>query len=242
MPLESSAVTEHPEAITFRNVRVLAGQGQLLEIPHLDLTEQRISVIGPNGGGKSTLLQLVNGLVEPTEGRVSTEGLDTVEQGRQLRQCTGFVFSNPAAQLVMPTPLEDVELSLRRSVRDSAQRRRAALQTLAELGIADLAERSSQELSSGQQQLVALATVLTLRPRTLLLDEPTTLLDLANAARFTQLVRSMERKHRIRTITATHDLELAAAAERTLLVAGGKVVAEGEPQEVIAAYRRCSTG
>ncbi|WP_223881406.1 energy-coupling factor ABC transporter ATP-binding protein [Nesterenkonia ebinurensis] len=234
-------MTESPQTISFRDVRVLAAGRLLLEVPQLDLSEQRISVIGPNGGGKSTLLQLVNGLVEPTEGYVTTDGLDTVEHGRQVRQRAGFVFSNPAAQLVMPTPLEDVELSLRRSIGHADQRRRIAQDCLVGLGIADLAARSSQELSSGQQQLVALATVLVFKPQILLLDEPTTLLDLANAARFTSMVSRLEDAHGICTITATHDLELAAGAERTLLVEDGRIAADGEPEQIITAYRSRST-
>ncbi|WP_235928450.1 energy-coupling factor ABC transporter ATP-binding protein [Nesterenkonia haasae] len=227
--------------IDFKEVRVFAGTRLLLGIPQLQLTERRISVIGPNGGGKSTLLQLVNGLVEPTEGYVRVDGRDTIEEGRAVRQRAGFVFSNPAAQLVMPTPLEDVELSLRRIVRDTSARRSAALCCLDELGIVELAERSSQELSSGQQQLVALATVLALKPQILLLDEPTTLLDLANAQRFNQRVQRLAQLHGIMTLTATHDLDLAARAERTLLIDGGSVVADGPPDTVITAYRHRSS-
>ncbi|RJN32037.1 energy-coupling factor ABC transporter ATP-binding protein [Nesterenkonia natronophila] len=226
--------------IAFRGVRVFAGARLLLNVPDLQLTETRITVIGPNGGGKSTLLQLVNGLVEPTEGYVSVDGQDTVDQGRAVRQRTGFVFSSPAAQLVMPTPLEDVELSLRRSLRDTSKRRAAALRCLTELGIAELAERSSQELSSGQQQLVALATVLALRPQILVLDEPTTLLDLVNAQRFNQRVEKLGQLHGITTITATHDLDLAARADRTLLVHDGRIIADGPPGDVISTYRHRS--
>lgn len=240
MTLSGSAGTDSPSDVEFLGVRVFAGDRLLLEVPELSLHHSRISVIGPNGGGKSTLLQLVNGLVEPTEGYVRHEGLDTVERGREVRRSVGLVFSNPAAQLVMPTPLEDVELSLRRRISDAAQRRHTAFESLTELGIADLAERSSQELSGGQQQLVALATVLVLKPRTLLLDEPTTLLDLVNAQRFTALVERLGDQHGIRTVTATHDLTLAARAEHCLLVDGGRIVVQGDPETVIASYRRRS--
>ncbi|GAB3042405.1 energy-coupling factor ABC transporter ATP-binding protein [Sediminivirga luteola] len=223
--------------IAFRQVRVLAGERELLAVPRLDLTEQRISVIGPNGGGKSTLLQLVNGLIEPAEGTVTVAGKDTVAEGTAVRRRAGFVFSNPQAQLVMPTPQEDVELSLRRSVKDAAARRSRARACLDELGIGELAGRSSHELSGGQQQLVALATVLVQRPAVLLLDEPTTLLDLANAELFTAVVGRLAAEHGIMVLTATHDLQLAARAERTLLVRDGRVAADGPPAEVIAAYR-----
>lgn len=223
--------------IDFDAVRVLAGERELLSVPSLRLQEERISVIGPNGGGKSTLLQLINGLVEPSEGHVTVRGLDTVGQGREVRRRVGFVFSNPAAQLVMPTPEEDVELSLRRTVKDRRERRRLVTSCLEELGITDLAGRSSHELSGGQQQLVALATVLVMEPEVLILDEPTTLLDLVNAQLFTRIVRTLSEHRGIQVITATHDLELAAEAGRCLLVDGGTILTDGSPGEVIAGYR-----
>lgn len=226
--------------ISFEQVRVLVAERVLLEVPELELTEQRISVVGPNGGGKSTLLQLMNSLIEPTEGYVRVQGLDTIDDGANVRQRAGFLFANPAAQLIMPTPLEDVELSLRGRIKDKARRREEALNQLSELGIADLAERSSHEISAGQQQLVALATVLAVQPQILILDEPTTLLDRVNSRMFSRTVERLCSARQIQVITATHDLELAAEAERTLLVQGGEITVDGEPQQVLAEYIRRS--
>lgn len=228
------------EGISFADVRVFAGENLLLEVAQLQLTEQRISVIGPNGGGKSTLLQLVNGLIEPTEGYVSVGGLDTVDDGARVRKHAGYVFANPAAQLIMPTPIEDVGLSLRSQVRSAGERRQAALTCLAEMGVADLAERSSHEISAGQQQLVALATVLAIKPRILLLDEPTTLLDRINSRRFNSIVDQLCSDRAIQVVTATHDLDLAASAQRCLLIDDGQIAADGPPAEVIAEYERRS--
>ncbi|MDN5659369.1 MAG: energy-coupling factor ABC transporter ATP-binding protein, partial [Brevibacterium aurantiacum] len=140
---------------------------------NVTLDESTIAIIGANGSGKSTLLQLFNGLVTANSGRVIIDGLDPIEEAKQVRSRVGFVFTDPAAQLVMPTPLEDIELSLRKRV-PKAERRAAALAVLEELGIADLAERSVYELSGGQRQLVALAAVLAVDPQILVLDEPTT--------------------------------------------------------------------
>lgn len=229
-----------PSGISFEQVRVLVAERVLLEVPELELTEQRISVVGPNGGGKSTLLQLMNTLIEPTEGYVRVQGLDTIDDGAKVRQRAGFLFANPAAQLIMPTPLEDVELSLRGRIKDKTRRREEALNQLSELGIADLAERSSHEISAGQQQLVALATVLAVQPQILILDEPTTLLDRVNSRMFSWTVERLCSARQIQVITATHDLELAAEAERTLLVQDGEITVDGEPQQVLAEYIRRS--
>ena len=98
-------------------VRVATEHGGrvLLDGVDLELTESRVAVIGANGSGKSTLLRLVNGLMTPTRGTVTVAGFDTVRAARQVRRRVGFVFTDPLAQLVMPTPVEDIELSLRPS-------------------------------------------------------------------------------------------------------------------------------
>lgn len=204
----------------------------------LTLAEQRISVIGANGSGKSTFLQLINGLTAPTRGRVRLGELDTIDDGAAVRREVGFVFSDPAAQLVMPTPVEDVELSLKRRIRDKGARRLAAVEALAEFGIEDLAERSIYELSSGQRQLVALASVLAVSPAVLVLDEPTTLLDLANRELLRATLDDLAARRGVQLIVSTHDLDFAGDAERTLVLHDGRIVADTAPAEAVAAYRQ----
>ncbi|SMY12290.1 energy-coupling factor ABC transporter ATP-binding protein [Brevibacterium jeotgali] len=201
------------------------------------LTEPTVTVIGANGSGKSTLLQLINGLIPADEGRVVVDGLDVADRGRAVRRRVGFVFTDPAAQLVMPTPLEDVELSLKRLVRDRRERRSRALAVLDELGVADLAQRSVYELSGGQRQLVALATVLAVDPAVLVLDEPTTLLDLANREKLRGVLADLVTRRGVRTLLSTHDLDVAHDAQRTLLIHEGRLHADGAPADVVAAYR-----
>ena len=200
------------------------------------LTEPTVTVIGANGIGKSTLLQLINGLIPVDEGRVMVDGVDVADRGREVRRRVGFVFTDPAAQLVMPTPLEDVELSLKHLVRDKRERRTRALAVLDELGVADLAERACTSCR-GQRQLVALATVLAVDPAVLVLDEPTTLLDLANREKLRGVLADLVSRRGVRTILSTHDLEVAQDAERTLLIHHGRRHADGAPAEVVAAYR-----
>ena len=98
------------------------GARQILGETTLALAEHRVALIGPNGSGKSTLARLVNGLVPATTGRVLVDGLDVARDGRDVRRRVGFMFTDPAAQLVMPTAREDVALSLRRTHRDKAER------------------------------------------------------------------------------------------------------------------------
>lgn len=211
---------------------------QILHDVTLRLAEPVVSIIGANGSGKSTLLQLLNGLVLPDSGQVRVDGLDPVTHGGEVRRRVGFVFTDPAAQLVMPTVIEDVELSLRRSVRRPGLRRERALSVLDELGVADLADRSVYELSGGQRQLVALASVLAVDPQILVLDEPTTLLDLRNRELLRGTLRGLVARRGMRLVVSTHDLEVAADAARTVLIADGRIAADGPPAEVIAEYRR----
>lgn len=207
-------------------------QRTLLHPTSLRLAERRIAIIGANGSGKSTLLRLLNGLVLPTTGSVRVDGLDVRTHGRQVRRRVGFVFTDPQAQLVLATPVEDVELSLRPRIADRKARRAEALRLLTERGLGEIAEQSVYDLSGGERQLVALTSVLAAEPSVLLADEPTTLLDLRNRDRVTQVLAGLSQQ----VIVVTHDLELAATAERVLVIEAGRVVADDRPSTAIATY------
>lgn len=211
---------------------------RLLGPVDLTLTERRITVIGANGSGKSTLLRLLNGLVLPSTGTVTVAGSDTRAEGAAVRRLVAFAFTDPLSQLVMPTGREDVELSLRRSHRDRPARRRAADVVLERFGLLELADQSIYDLSGGERQLMALAAVLATEPAVLVLDEPSTLLDLRNTHLLRRTVRELEQS----VIMATHDLELALEADRTLVVDRGLVVFDGAPTEAVAHYRSLSAG
>lgn len=196
------------------------------------LAERRVAVVGANGSGKSTLARLLNGLVLPTTGRVLVDGLDTARHGAAVRRRVGFVFTDPDAQLVMPTPAEDVALSLRRSHPRAAERDVAVRAVLDRFGLARHADVPVHALSGGQKQLLALAGVLATEPSVLVCDEPTTLLDLRWRRVVDELLASVEQQ----VLLVTHDLEAAARADRVLVVDAGRVVADGRPDESIRHY------
>lgn len=203
------------------------------------LTERRVAVVGGNGSGKSTLLRLLNGLVEPSCGTVRIDGLDTRRETRAVRQRVGFVFTDPLSQLVMPTGREDVELSLRRRHRDRSERSAAAQEVLNRFGLSQLADQSVYELSGGERQLMALAVVLAVEPAVLVLDEPSTLLDLRNRELLRRTLAALPQQ----VVLSTHDLELALDAERVLVVEGGRIAFDGEPGEAVRFYRDlCGAG
>ena len=217
-------------------VPLAPGQGwgtrTLLDDLTLDLPERRIALVGANGSGKSTLLRLLNGLVLASEGTVTVDGIDPATDGKAIRRRVGCVFTDPLSQLVMPTPLEDVELSLRRTVRDRTQRREAARALLAARGLEHVAEQSIYDLSGGERQLVALTAVLAVEPAVLVADEPTTLLDLRNRLALRRVLADLDQQ----VVLATHDLDLARDADRVLVVDSGRIVADGAPAEAIAHY------
>lgn len=217
-------------------VTVIDAQGeeqQILRPLTLTLGEHRIALIGANGSGKSTILRLLNALVIPAEGRVEVGSWDTTRHARQIRQRVGFVFTDPDAQLVMPTAVEDIMLSLRIRGVKSAQRRERAEQVLADFGLLDRAHVPVHQLSGGQKQLLALATVLATDPDLVVCDEPTTLLDLRHSQKMLARLFAMPQQ----LIFATHDLDFAARADRVLVIMDGAIAFDGAPALAIDYYR-----
>ncbi|MDF1487860.1 energy-coupling factor ABC transporter ATP-binding protein [Tessaracoccus caeni] len=222
----------HAVSVVIPAVRRGEADRVLLDDVTLSLPERRIAVIGANGSGKSTLLRLLNGLRAPSSGQVLVDGLDTVRDAKAVRQKVGFVFTDPLAQLLMSTPIEDVELSLQATIKDRRARTERARQLLAERGIERVAHQSIYDLSGGERQLVALTSVLAVEPTVLVADEPTTLLDLRNKLAWRRTLAELEQQ----VIFSTHDLDVAADADRVLVIDDGRVLADGHPDDAIAAY------
>lgn len=203
----------------------------ILDDVTLRLTARRTAVIGANGSGKSSLARLLNGLRVATAGTVRVAGLDPARDVREIRRRVGFVFADPEAQILMPTPAEDLALSLRGvPPRERESRVDAAL---ALCGLAAMRDAPAAELSGGQKQLLALASVLIGRPELVVADEPTTRLDLRNSRRIGDaLVEELE----VPLVLVTHDLDLARRCDEAVLIEQGRVRAHGAPDGVIADY------
>ncbi len=226
--------------IEFQDASVVAPgtSVRILEPTTLTLAERRVAVIGANGSGKSTLARLINGLATPATGSVRVFGRDTRREAAAVRRDVGFLFTDPSAQLIMPTAAEDVALSLRRTTRGKDARAKAAAEALEAIGLGDKGGVSVHALSGGQRQLLALAGVLAVSPRIVVADEPTTLLDLRWRAHVDALLGSLDQM----LVEVTHDLEAAARADRVLVVDSGRIVADGKPRAAIAAYRDLMRG
>ena len=209
------------------------GERTVLRDVTLDLGEQRVAIIGANGSGKSTLARTFNGLVVPTDGTVSVDGRDTRRHGADVRRRVGFMFTDPDAQIVMPTVGEDIEFSLRRKGLSRLERQARVTEVLDRFGLAGHADHAAHLLSGGQKQLLALASVLVTEPSVLVCDEPTTLLDLRNTDRVAALLLALPQQ----VVLVTHDLDLVAAYERVLVIDEGAVAYDGRPADAVRAYR-----
>ncbi|MEN0083720.1 MAG: ABC transporter ATP-binding protein [Leifsonia sp.] len=220
-------------ALLLDGVGVRLGEVDALRGVDLDLDARTVAVVGENGSGKSTFARLAAGLVAPTAGTARILGLDPVRQAAELRRRVAVVFSNPDAQIVMPTVAEDVAFSLRPDRLGRDETRRRVQETLARFGLSGLRERSSHELSGGQKQLLALAGAFVRRPELVIADEPTTYLDARNARLVADHLLA-DAGHRL--VLVTHDLALAARCDAAVLFAGGRVEAVGRPADVIAEY------
>ncbi len=208
------------------------GGGQVLADVSVTLSEHRIGIVGGNGSGKSTFARLLNGLVVPSSGRVTVDGLSTATQGREVRRRVGFCFTDPDAQIVMPTVREDVAFSLRSSDLPKADRALRVEEALERFGLAGLGDHPSHLLSGGQKQLLALAAVLISDPDLLVMDEPTTLLDLRNSRMIGEVIASLE--HQV--VLVTHHLDMLAGFDRVLVFDEGRLVCDDRPDAAIGRY------
>jgi biotin transport system ATP-binding protein len=217
------------DAVTLR-----LGERTVLDALDLVLSQRRVGVVGLNGSGKSTFARLLNALALPTSGRVLVDGLDTAREAAAVRRRVGFVFTDPDAQIVMPTAGEDVAFSLRRRGVAKSELVAASAAVLARYGLAGRADAPAHLLSGGEKQLLALASVLACEPSLVVCDEPTTLLDARNARRIGELLGGLDAS----VLLVTHHLQALAGFDRVLVLHEGRLVADDVPDVALAAYRR----
>ena len=195
----------------------------------LQTSAKSIAVIGVNGSGKSTFARLLNGLVTPTKG-VVTVGGETPNT-----KTASLIFSNPDLQIVMPTVFEDVAYTLSNQKLTKTEIAERVNSALTKVGLGELSNANCHTLSSGQKQLLSLATAIVRSPKLLIADEPTTLLDLPNTKLITKVLHTLPIEQ---LVLVTHDLELAATCEEVVWFDQGRIRKVGKPKEVIGAYRK----
>ena len=222
--------------LALHEVTVRLDDRNALEAVTVSLSQPRIAVVGANGSGKSTFARLLGGLVAPTAGTLRVHGLDPARESAALRRRTSFVFSNPDAQIIMPTVAEDAAFSLRGERLPRTEVATRVADALARFGLTELADRPAHDLSGGQKQLLALCAALIRRPALVIADEPTAFLDARNSILIADhlLASATEPGHQL--VLVTHDLPLAARCDVAVRFEEGRLVDVGDPAAVIDGY------
>ena len=210
---------------------------ELLALDHVTLhiaAGEFVAVIGRNGSGKSTLAKHLNALLIPSEGSCIIDGMDTRNSAHiwDIRQRVGMVFQNPDNQIVASIVEEDVAFGPENLGFPPAEIVRRVEESLRQVGMTEYRLHGPHLLSGGQKQRVAIAGVLAMHPRCLVLDEPTAMLDPVGRAEVLDAVCRLHREEGITVVYITHFMEEAVAAGRVVVMDAGRVILDGTPAEV----------
>ena len=195
-----------------------------------------IAILGANGSGKSTLARHLNSLLHPTEGTMFVDGFDTTDEEKiwDIRKTVGMVFQNPENQMIGTIVEEDVAFgpeNMGIQPREIRERVKESLQTVE---MYDHRKKSPSKLSGGQKQRVAIAGVLAMHPKCIVLDEPTAMLDPIGRAEVIRAIRALNDVERITMILITHNMEEAVYADKIFVMNKGRIVMNGTPREIFS--------
>jgi energy-coupling factor transport system ATP-binding protein len=191
-----------------------------------------VGVVGPNGGGKSTLVRLLNGLLRPDSGGVRVCGHDPATNPFEVRKHLGVLFQNPENGLVAPFVEDDVAFGLENLGVPRGEMRERVAQAIVAVGLEGYERREPHTLSGGEKQRVALAGLLAVEPEVLVLDEPTSMLDAAGRREVLEHLEALRSRKTVMHVT--HHLEELLNADRILVLKGGELVADESPQRLLS--------
>ena len=220
-----------------KNVSYAYEEGEGMALRDVSLAFRRgelTAVLGHTGSGKSTLAKLLNGLYVPTAGTVAVCGMDTAldEHTWEIRQAAGMVFQNPDNQLVASIVRDDVAFGLENIGVPSDEMPGRVEAALRDVGMLDFIDRAPHTLSGGQKQRIAIAGILAMRPKALILDEATAMLDPKGRQEVFSVVERLNREQGITVVWITHFMEEAARCRRVVVMDQGRCVMDGTPGEV----------
>ncbi|WP_313567594.1 energy-coupling factor transporter ATPase [Acetoanaerobium noterae] len=201
----------------------------------LDVHEgEFLVVIGHNGSGKSTLAKHLNAILLPTSGKVYVDGLDTsvLENTFDIRQTAGMVFQNPDNQIVATVVEEDVAFGPENLGIEPKEIRKRVDEALANVGMSEFAKKAPHLLSGGQKQRIAIAGIIAMKPRCIIMDEPTAMLDPRGRKEVMDTVYRLNKEDKITVIHITHFMEEAVNADRVCVMEDGKLIMQGKPREI----------
>ena len=217
----------------------LDGQKGTQVFENLNLTIESgsfVAILGTNGCGKSTLAKHFNSILLPSGGKVYVDGIDTSDLNRAMavRRCVGMVFQNPDNQIVANVVEEDVAFGPENIGVAAPEIRRRVDKALKQVGMYEYREHAPHLLSGGQKQRVAIAGVIALEPKCIVLDEPTAMLDPRGRRDVMETVEKLNREKGITVVLITHHMDEAAQARRVIVLDKGKVAADGTPKQVFS--------
>ena len=194
------------------------------------------AILGHNGSGKSTLAKHFNGILLPSGGKVYVGGLDTAEEAHlfDIRKTAGMVFQNPDNQIVATVVEEDVAFACENLGLPWAELRKRVDDALAAVGMTEFAGHAPHLLSGGQKQRIAIAGVLAMQPRVIVMDEPTAMLDPAGREDVMNTIQQLNRQQGMTVVLITHHMDEAAMADRVIVMKQGQVALDGSPKEVFS--------
>ncbi|MBO5171325.1 MAG: energy-coupling factor transporter ATPase [Oscillospiraceae bacterium] len=224
----------------------MEGQASVPVFEDLSLTIERgsfVAILGTNGCGKSTLAKHFNSILLPSGGKVYVGGIDTSDPDRimAVRRCVGMVFQNPDNQIVANVVEEDVAFGPENLGIASPEIRRRVDKALKQVGMYEYREHAPHLLSGGQKQRIAIAGVIALEPKCIVLDEPTAMLDPRGRADVMETILRLNREKGITVVLITHHMDEAAMAQRVLVLHQGKVLSDGTPREVFSQVEKLHT-
>ncbi len=195
-----------------------------------------VAVLGGNGCGKSTLAKHFNSILLPCGGKVYVFGMDTTDEEKLLiiRKTTGMVFQNPDNQIVANVVEEDVAFGPENLGISSAEIRRRVDLALKQVGMYEYREHAPHLLSGGQKQRIAIAGIIAMEPKCIVLDEPTAMLDPRGRKEVMETIERLNREKGITVILITHHMDEAARAQRVVVLDKGRVAADGTPESVFS--------
>lgn len=211
---------------------------------NLDISKgQFISILGHNGSGKSTLAKHINALLVPTEGTLWIDGMDTksVEKLWEIRQRAGMVFQNPNNQIIGTVVEEDVGFGPENMGIPTEEIWKRVDKSLEAVGMTPFRHRSPNKLSGGQKQRVAIAGVMAMHPKCIVLDEPTAMLDPNGRKEVLQAVHELNRKEGITVVLITHYMEEVIDSDKVFVMDHGHVVMQGTPREIFSRVEELKT-
>lgn len=195
---------------------------------------ETLAILGHNGCGKSTLAKHFNAVLLPTGGKVYVSGMDTADEEKliDIRRTVGMVFQNPDNQIVASVVEEDVAFAPENLGVPSAEIRERVDAALATVGMTEYARHAPHKLSGGQKQRIAIAGVLAMRPKCIVLDEPTAMLDPVGRREVMRTILELNRNEGTTIVLITHHMEEAAQCSRVAVMDHGKIITTGTPTEV----------